>query len=206
MQIETINKETRLILKRIAKLPILANFYLAGGTALAMHLGHRESIDLDFFSAEKFSAAKLKEILAGAGELKIDYEDGDTLSGTLDGVKLSFFHYAYPQLFPLADFQGVKIADERDVAAMKIDVISARGSKKDFIDLYFLLQKYSLAELVDFFEKKYSQVKYNKLHILKSLVFFENAEDDPMPMMVIGADWNEIKIKIENETKKLIQI
>jgi len=204
MQIETINKETRLALEKIAKLPFLEKFYLAGGTALAMHLGHRESIDLDFFSAEKFSTARTKEELSRIGELKVDYEDEDTLSGLLDGVKLSFFHYAYAQLFPLADFQGTKIADERDIAAMKIDTISARGSRKDFIDLYFLLQKYSLIELIGFFEKKYSRVKYNKLHILKSLVFFENAEDDPAPMMVVNANWDDIKNCIESETKKLI--
>ena len=96
-------------------------------------------------------------------------------------------------------------ADERDIAAMKIDAISSRGSKKDFFDIYFLLKKYSLQELIDFFEKKYSGIQYNKLHILKSLVFFEDAETEPVPVMLQDANWEEVKKGISIELEKLIE-
>jgi hypothetical protein len=175
--------------------------YLAGGTALAIQLGHRKSIDLDFFSGEKFSVPVLKKKLSMIGKFSLDFEEEQTLSGSLDGVKVSFFHYDYKLLFPLVSFSGVKIADERDIAAMKIDTVSARGGKKDFIDLYFLLENYSLAELFDMFEKKYSDIKYNKLHILKSLAFFEDAESDPMPEMIKKMKWEEMKKDISRKIK-----
>ena len=87
---------------------------------------------------------------------------------------------------------------------MKIDAISSRGSKKDFIDLYFLLEKYKLEELIGFFEKKYSGIKYNKLHIFKSLVYFDDAENEPMPVMTQKAEWEKIKERIGVEVRKLI--
>jgi len=91
------------------------------------------------------------------------------------------------------------LADERDVAAMKIDAISSRGSKKDFIDLFFLLKKHTLEDLLDIFSKKYKNIKFNKLHILKSLAFFEDAESDPMPVMLQSADWISIKNSIQEK-------
>ncbi|MEK7161153.1 MAG: nucleotidyl transferase AbiEii/AbiGii toxin family protein, partial [Patescibacteria group bacterium] len=103
------------------------------------------------------------------------------------------------------DFENAKLADERDIAAMKIDAVSSRGSKKDFVDLYFLLEKYSLPELIDFFEKKYSNIKFNKLHILKSLTYFEDAEKEPMPEMLKQANWDSIKKKITLETNKFLE-
>ncbi len=199
---ETINTKTKSVLAKIAELDFLKNFYLAGGTALAIQLGHRESIDLDFFTDEKFSVQSLKYKLSQIGNLMVDYEDEDTLNGTLDEVKISFFHYGYKQNFNLVRHDNIFLADERDIAAMKIDAISARGSKKDFVDMYFLLQKYSLNQLIEFFEKKYQNIQYNKLHILKSLVYFDNADNNPDPIMLVGFDWEKIKIFLEQEVKK----
>jgi hypothetical protein len=114
------------------------------------------------------------------------------------------FYYNYSLLFPLIKFGGIKLADERDIAAMKIDAISSRGNKKDFIDLFFLLEKYSLTELIDFFEKKYKDIEYNKLHIFKSLVYFNDAESEPMPIMIKKAEWETVKEKIKAEVKKMV--
>lgn len=191
---ETINSETKRVLEKIAENRIAANFYLAGGTGLAIQLGHRISIDLDWFSYDDFSNDGLK------GE-----EEG-TIHGIIDGVRASFLRYGYKLLFPLLDFENVKMADERDIAAMKIDAVSSRGSRKDFVDIYFLLGKYSLSELIGFFEKKYADIKYNKLHILKSLTFFEDAEGEPMPAMIKPMNWNEAKKKIAAETNKFLGI
>lgn len=198
MHPESISSEAKRVLAKIAKSDIAKNFYLAGDTALAVQLGHRESLDLDWFSKNSFSNADLKKELSGLGDFKLDNESEGTINGLLDEIRVSFFYYDYDLLFPSIAFDGINLADERDIAAMKIDAISSRGSKKDFIDLYFLLEKYSLAELIDFFEKKYASIKYNKLHILKSLSYFEDAEDEPMPMMIKKVEWEEIKKKIKD--------
>lgn len=204
MHRETLAPETRSVLEKISKESFTQDFYLVGGTALALHFGHRESIDLDFFSAQDFPLEKLKKELSTIGRYSLTNEEDGTLDGMLDDVKLTFIRYEYPMLFPLIDWDGVKLADERDIACMKIDAISSRGSKKDFVDLYFLLEKYSLSELLSFFEKKYSHIEYNKSHLLKSLVYFDDAEEDMLPKMLKDVSWETVKTKIREETRKLI--
>jgi hypothetical protein len=194
-----INQETEHVLEKIKKITADNNFYLARGTALAIQLEHRESIDLDWFSTDFFSNEKIKKQLGQIGNFKLDQEEKGTIHGSLDGVKITFLHYKYRPVFPLIDFKEVKLADERDIAAMKLDAISSRGSKKDFIDLYFLLEKYSLKELFEFFENKYKDIEYNKIHLIKSLLYFEEAEQDPMPIMIKDKNWQEIKEKIKTE-------
>lgn len=149
MHPESINQKTSLVFEKIAKSGLASKFYLAGGTALAIQLGHRESIDLDFFSQENFSHAELKNKLPESGKFYLSGEEEGTLHGALDEVKSSFLKYSYDLMYPFLDFEGIKIADERDIAAMKIDAISSRGSKKDFIDLYFLLEKYNYIKNVE---------------------------------------------------------
>ena len=203
---ESINAKTRHVLEKIKKSGLAQNFYLAGGTALAIQLGHRESIDLDFFYREEFSNSKLKEELSKIGDYFLTSEEEGTLHGTLDDVKVSFLKYNYDQLYSPLEFEGINLADLRDIAAMKIDAISSRGSKKDFMDLYFLLEKYSLVELMAFFEKKFKNIHYNKLHILKSITFFVEAENDPLPMMLKNVSWENVKKKIEEESKTRLSL
>lgn len=199
---ETLQPKTREVLEKVKSLAVIDRFYLAGGTSLALQLGHRESLDLDFFSEQKLMREIIKSELSKMGNYSIEAEDEETLDGILDGVKVSFFYHPYSQLYPFQEFDGIKIADERDIAAMKINAISNRGSKKDFIDIYFLAQKYTLPQLITFFEKKYSGINYNKLHILKSLTYFEEA-NDPMPKMLKPVEWEEVKKFIEKEAMKI---
>ncbi|PIS42211.1 MAG: hypothetical protein COT24_04690 [Candidatus Kerfeldbacteria bacterium CG08_land_8_20_14_0_20_40_16] len=202
---QIITSETKRVLEQIAESFLIKKFYLAGGTALAIQLGHRQSIDLDWFSAGKFSNAEIKNALTKVWVFKLTSEEEGTIHGILNGVKVSFLFYGYGMLYPLVDYKNVRLADERDIAAMKIDAVSSRGSKKDFIDIYFLLEKYSLSELIGFFEKKYKKIKFNKLHILKSLVYFEDAEKEPMPLMIKKDGWEQIKKRISKETNKIIK-
>ena len=202
---KSIDEKTKRVLEKIKREEFLKNFYLAGGTALAIQLGHRKSIDLDFFSQELFLISKMKKELSVIGKYILEKEDEETLDGSLDNIKISFFRYDYKQLYPFVKFEGIKLADERDIACMKIDAISSRGSKKDFIDFYFLLEKYNLAELIIFFEQKYSDIKFNKMHIFKSLIYFDDAEDEPMPIMIKEIKWEEVKNKIIEETGKLVK-
>jgi hypothetical protein len=201
---QSISNKTELVLKKIVQGNLVKNFYLGGGTALALQLGHRESIDLDWFSQAAFSNSDLKEELSRLGKLEIIGEEDGTVNAILDGVKVSFLRYRYPLAFPLVDFERIKLADERDIAAMKIDAASSRGSKKDFIDIYFLLKKYSLDHLVAVFQKKYEGIGYNRLHILKSLVYFEDAEKEPMPKMLQETDWKTVKRGIQEKVNEIM--
>jgi len=203
---QSVSYDTRLVLEKINQSELANSFYLGGGTALALELGHRQSIDLDWFSQADFSNGLLKEKLSRLGRLEITGEEEGTLNAVLDGVKITFLRYRYPLLFPTVDFGKVPLADERDIAAMKIDAASSRGSKKDFIDIYFLLRKYSLSELIEIFEQKYTGIEYNKLYILKSLTYFEDAENEPMPVMIEKVDWEEAKKTIKGKVNELMEV
>lgn len=198
---EILNQKTKYIFSKITKIKTLSGFYLAGGTALALQFGHRKSIDLDWFSKKPFSTKDLKKELKKLGKLKIDSEEKDILNCSLEGVRLSFFEYPYKVLFSFIKYKGIKVADFRDIACMKLDAISSRGSRKDFIDLYFLLKKISLEKLLELFNKKYKGIEYNKLHLLKSLVYFKEAEEEPMPKMIEKVSWKEIKENISKKVK-----
>ncbi len=201
MHQEVINKKTEHLLSTLVEKKIVQNFYLAGGTALALQFGHRKSIDLDWFSQKDFNTEILKNQIKEINQPVIESEEKNTLDLILNEVKLSFFSYKYKLLYPLIEWNGAKLADYRDIACMKIDAISSRGSKKDFIDLYFILKKLSLSELLEIFNQKYADVEYNKLHILKSLDYFDDADNEPMPRMLKDVTWEEIKKFI----KKTIQ-
>ena len=200
---KAIDSKTRQVLIKIRETQVLENFYLAGGTALSLILGHRKSIDLDFFSSSfpKFEilVAKLKTL-----NPKVINQDKGTLDLYIDGVKVSFLEYKYPLIGDFLEFDQVKVASLEDIACMKLSAISSRGSKKDFIDLYFILQKLSLGELLDLFEKKFKGVDYQMSHILKSLVYFEEAEKQPDPEFLVDVDWNEVRKALEDSTYKYL--
>ena len=191
MHEETLSKNTAIVLEKIA--PLVNSFYLAGGTALALELGHRISIDLDFFTEDSFSTSVLVEKLKTIGKLKVEDQSDRTLNGSLDGVKISFFNYQYKLTFPTIEYKGVSLADERDIAAMKIVAVSGRGTKKDFVDLFVLLKIYSLEAILEFFNEKYKECNYNIVHISKSLTYFLDAYKNPDPEMLVTYNWNEIK-------------
>lgn len=188
----------------LEKQPFLENFYLAGGTALALQIGHRISIDLDFFTEKDFSEADLAEKLSHLGEFFLEKKAENSLIGTIDAVKLSFLGYKYPLLRPLKKISLINAADILDIACMKIDAIASRGTKRDFIDVYFIVKNfYPLLEILKQFEIKYSAVNYNMVHVKKSLVFFEDAEIDPMPQMLAQVSWEEVRKFFENEVERL---
>ena len=203
MHQEAIDERTKRVWDKIAASAIAERFYLAGGTALAVHFGHRKSIDLDFFSPENFSKTELKRQLSQIGNIAVMGESEGTLHVTIDHVMVSFLRYGYNLLFPTLEFEGLPLADERDIAAMKLDAVSSRGSKKDFIDIHVLLKKYTLAELMDIFKKKYSNINYNLLHILKSLVYYDDADGEPSPVMLQDIRWDDVKESLRKEISKI---
>lgn len=183
---------------------IFENFYLAGGTAAAIIMGHRLSIDLDFFTADKFDSEVVLNFIdsknIGASKFK---PSKNTLYFELAETKISFISYQYPLLEKSQDFYGVPLASLLDIGLMKLTAIASRGSKKDFIDLSFILDNISLAQLLTHFPEKYPIDKIDIYHYLKSLTYFEDAEEEPMPKMLVKSNWNKIKQKIEKEVRKV---
>lgn len=201
---QTLYPKTRQVLDKIKNLSFMNDFYLAGGTALALQLGHRKSIDLDFFSG---NFPKRDIILQKIRDFNpnITHESPGTIDCLIDDVKVSFLEYNYPLLEDLKEFENVKIASVLDIACMKLSATSSRGSKKDFIDLYVILQNFSLEELFSKFEKKFFGVSYQKLILLKSLTYFSDAENEPDPDYTQMLSWDDIKSYIENKVKAYLQ-
>ena len=193
MHKETMAPETHALFSNLASAPWLPGFYLAGGTALALRLGHRTSVDLGFFAAKPFDEALLVENLAAAGKAEILQRSPQSVIGILDGVKFSFLGYPYPMLKPLGNLDGISIASIEDIACMKLDALASRGTKRDFIDVYFVATEIPLADLMALFKQKYASVGYNPVHLKKSLVFFEDAEGEPMPAMRAPVLWTDVK-------------
>ena len=190
------------LFRRLAADDLCSGFYLAGGTALALQVGHRRSIDFDFFSLEPFAMAKKVLELDGSGKFELFHQDKDTVNGSLDGVRLSFFNYRYSLVQPLLAQEGMAIARKLDIAAMKLQAIAGRGSRKDFIDLYFLLQEYSFDKIFTAYSRKFGTRLANRYHVYKSLVYFADAEEEAMPRMLIPISWPQVKKTIVAEVKK----
>jgi len=177
---------------------------LAGGTGLALHLGHRHSEDLDFFREEPFEPERLAGELATIGPLSIQSRSGDTLHLVLQGLRISFLRTQAPLLFPGTIYRGLVVADPRDIAAMKAIAIGGRGSRKDFVDLYFFLQAGgSLDGVLSLVRRRFEDVDYNEYHLLKSLAYFEEAESEPMPQMIRDVGWEVIKAAIVSEVRRI---
>lgn len=191
-------------LQELQQNDLLQKFYLAGGTALALHFGHRRSRDLDFFSSGEFDEDLLLSELQKNQDFKVIARDRQTLHVHLRGIKLSFLGYPYPVLFPLSTFLGVSVADARDIACMKVSAIAARGAKRDFVDLYTAARPYGLAEIIRLFATKFAEAKYSRMHVLKSLTYFDDAEADPMPDMLESLSWADIKEFFEKEAPRLL--
>ena len=201
---ETVDAGVEQALRDLYKVPILKTFYLAGGTGLALRLGHRRSVDLDFFLGEDFNEDTALQKLQHLEGFALVAKEPGTVYANIRKTKVSFIAYAYPILFPFQTFLGVNVADSRDIGCMKIGAIASQGTKRDFVDLYVLAQEYSLKQLLGWFTKKFSQTNYSMPHILKSLSYFEEAEQGPMPHMLMPLSWQEVKQFFASEAPRLI--
>ena len=136
---------------------LFAPMRLVGGTALALQYGHRQSVDLDMFGPVQFDSLEMRQVLNPLGKLTVVKETSNIKIYLLDGIKVDFVNYAYPWIDNAIEEEGIRLASDKDIAAMKINAIEGRGSKKDFIDLYFLLKHYTLQEILDFYCRQISR-------------------------------------------------
>ena len=201
---EAVSAETQATLCLLRDRALFQGAYLAGGTGLALHIGHRLSEDLDIFVSELFDEEALLQRLQEASGFSLLSKAPHTLHANIQGTKVSFLGYQYPLLFSVALFDGVPIADLRDIACMKISAIASRGTRRDFIDLYLAASQFGLDELLGLFHRKYIQTGYNRIHILKSLLFFDDAEKDPMPHMLVPLDWDAVKVFFRRAVPELL--
>jgi hypothetical protein len=189
--------------RRLTDRSALSGFYLAGGTGLALQRGHRRSVDLDLFREPEFDPAEVRNRLRGLEGLRNLETAPGTLHLLLDAVKVSFLHYPYPLLFPLLTLEGLPVGDERDIACMKLDAIAGRGSRRDFVDLYVVARAYGLRQILDWFGRKFAAVSYSRVHLLKSLTYFADAEHDPPPDMLVPVAWPAVEEFFLTEVPKL---
>lgn len=204
----TISRKTLKALDLVAEAHMLPPAtYLAGGTAAALHLGHRYSYDLDFFTSRRFDAQAIVRRFKKIKGFSLEKTSWQTILGYIDAVQCTLFYYQYPLLFPCHDFHGVAIADLRDVAAMKIAALSDRGAKRDFVDLYVIAKVggVSVEEAITYYGKKFGVLESNRVHIMKSLTFFEDAESQNMPRMVTNVTWREVKKFFKHEASQFIR-
>ena len=194
---------TRRVLTSLGARPEVARpFYLAGGTALALRLGHRVSEDLDLFSPDDFAPDLLASRLPGA---RVTSADRGTLHVLLEGVRVSFLHYPPPLLYPTSHEEGLPVAHARDVGVMKLAAVAGRGRRRDFVDLYFLATEVApLDELVGAFARRFGDT-FSRYHLLRSLAYFDDAEGDPAPRLLRGPDWEEMKAFLSAEQRRLFE-
>ena len=203
LHLEAVEPGTLALLRRIQALPFMSRTRLVGGTALALQLGHRISVDLDFFG-EWTPLAELESVLSECGRLRVKTAGENKLQFfELDGVKVDCVTYSdFPWIDDSVIEGGVVLAGLGDIAAMKINAITNRGTRKDFIDVCFLLERFSLSEILTFFRKKYP--KSFLMLALRSLLYFDDAEAEPMPRMLMPFDWEAAKAKITQEVRKIL--
>ncbi len=181
-------------------------FYLAGGTALAIHLAHRVSVDLDWFTPQPFSDGMiLAQSLRDSNlNLEIEQVSPGTLHGEIRGVRVTFLQYQYPLLQPVEqwDEMNCPLAPLADLACIKLSAIAQRGARKDFCDLYALGKKaFSLQDMLGFYRKKFNIRDIGA--VLYGLVYFDDAESERMPRMLWDVSWREIKSTILGWVKEI---
>jgi predicted nucleotidyltransferase component of viral defense system len=180
---------------------------LAGGTALALQIGHRISVDLDFFTAEPFKVeAIISEIRKTGNSFMILSESEDHLTVDVEGVKISLFRYGYPFLQEPIFFENARIAGLLDIAAMKIIAINQRGTKRDFVDLYCILQGIPFHKVAGHMVKRFGKERINAVNIGKSLIYFSDAESEPDPQYLAGKIvlWETVKKFFKQHVRQMV--
>lgn len=204
MQWDVLDEGRRAILP---SLKFLKNrgFYLAGGTALALQIGHRISVDFDFYSQNKFNPTKIYQDFQAQKPAKILLGNTaeDTLFLEINNIAISLFTYSYPLLKPLIKSENLNIASLEDIAAMKLIAIIQRGVKRDFIDLYFLSQIFGLAKIMNLTKKKYAG--FNKYLACQALVYFKDAEGEQAREVELKKplNWEKVKKYFEAEVRQV---
>lgn len=195
LSFQTIKPDTLELLKRLMAEPLFGQTRLVGGTALALQFGHRSSIDLDLFGSIEEDTNLTTEVLERIGPTIPGKCSAHIKTYRICGVKTDIVNYdRYPWIDAPVLEDGLRLASPKDIAAMKVNAIQGRGTRKDFVDMYFLIQRFGLDQVMQFYKTKYPD--YSEYRAMLSLTYFEDAEQNPMPEMFIDVSWGEMKRSI----------
>ncbi len=199
---ETIEPDLLELLNDLMSETRLREFKLVGGTALALQIGHRKSNDIDLFSCAGFTSDSVLRILLKKYQVQLLEQLPQTLLCSIKNIRVDFIRFSYPFIRPIIEKDGIRMASMEDIAAMKLDAIAGRGSKKDFYDLYFLLRLYDIESLLSFYKEMYPH--QTTFHVVKSMVYFKDAEREPNPLVIDKKiTWNKVKSFISKAIGKL---
>ena len=191
---QAIEPNTLKLLKNLMSDSQLSQLRLVGGTALALQFGHRLSVDLDLFGHIECEEQQLYKTLSSKGQLKILSQSPKIKLFLIDGIKVDIVEYDYPWISDVLNVENIRLAQLEDIAAMKINAIVGRGTRKDFVDLFYLLEHFSLEQIMTFFAQKYPE--YDIFTVIRSLSYFDDAESAPMPKMIRQESWQTMKSRI----------
>ena len=202
LQTFTVRPATLVLLKKLQSIEDFESLRLVGGTALALHLGHRDSIDLDLFGKHHLTHEQILQVLENNDFNVVEnYTTQSIFACTCNDIKVDIVNFNIEWLKPQIIENGIKLAALEDIAAMKLKAIAGRGSKKDFVDIYFLLQHFSLNQMLKMFHQKYPNVA--TLLVVKSLAYFADADVEPMPNMYIPIQWEAVQETIKKKLREL---
>lgn len=201
LSFQTVLPDTLELLKVLMQQSFLKDMRLVGGTSLALQYGHRRSVDLDFFGQ---TTEDVDELTVMMRECSKDMIKGSCTKRIktyfLNGVKVDVVNYDYKWIDDVVEEDGLRLASPKDIAAMKVNAVMGRGTKKDFIDVYFLLKHYSFDELIQFYLQKYTDG--SEYRALLSMSYFADADPQPMPYMFQDVDWEMIKSEIKRRVEQ----
>ncbi|MFD2201867.1 nucleotidyl transferase AbiEii/AbiGii toxin family protein [Shivajiella indica] len=203
LQYQTVEPKTLDILRKISSLSVFSEHRLVGGTSLALQYGHRLSIDLDFFSSEKIDYEEILLNIQPLGRVEVVSRSKFINCFFVNDVKVDFVSLPYPWIDDPIIYDSIRLASIKDIAAMKLAAITNRGSKKDFIDIALLIEKLGLDQMMRCYQEKYPDGM--DMMVIRSLVYFEDAEAQADPVMLIPYEWESIKKLILDETKKILK-
>jgi hypothetical protein len=196
---ETVDGNTLELIEKLQSDIMLQDFVLVGGTALSLQIGHRLSIDIDFFSKEEFDPQELLEHLEQNYGFREQYRHKNTLKGIVNGISVDLLRHNYDYVVPPKSVGGITMASKQDIAAMKVNAITGDGTRvKDFIDIYFLLKDFSFADIIGFYKTKYNA--RNDFHAVKSLTYFDDIVKEAWPKMIL-----EKSLTFEQVTGEIIR-
>jgi len=194
LQYQTVDTGTLELLKQLLSIELFSDLRLVGGTSLALQLGHRKSVDIDLFGKIDVDVLEINKALSSLGSITQIKDSKNIHIYLVNGIKVDIVNYTYPWLSDRIHEDELRLAKLDDIAAMKLSAVTGTGTRKDFVDIYFLLQQMNLSEMLQLHLSKYHDSSL--FMVLKSLVYFEDAERDEMPYMLIPVKWEKIKAEI----------
>lgn len=200
LSLQTVLPDTLELLKKLMCQPLLGEMRLVGGTSLALQYGHRRSVDLDFFGTTTEDVDELTDMMRQCASQIVRGNCTKRIKTYfMDNVKVDIVNYNYRWIDEPVVEEGLRLASPKDIAALKVNAVMGRGTKKDFVDMYFLLKHYSFDDIMQFYMQKYPDG--SEYRALLSMTYFADADPQPMPFMFQSVEWDDIKSEIMRQVE-----